>query len=104
VVTGYLQRSAEKFEDLRLIRELEGLEALAKTLRSDLNKGLSGQDAAERRIFFGTNMRPLPETRGFCRILWDVLGDPLLRVLFFCGIISIILNEATEEDKDIGKF
>ena len=101
VVTGYQQRSPEKWEDLRILTELEGIEGLASTLKTDLKKGLAGTDSGERKAYFGTNMRPAARVRGFCKIIWDSLGDPLLRTLFFCGIASIIIDECTEESKDI---
>ena len=48
-------------------------------------------------------MRPPPKVRTLCQIMWDVLGDTLLRVLFFSGVISIIINEIVEENKSIGR-
>lgn len=64
--------------------------------------GLQNSELAERRDVFGTNMRAPHQTRGFCKIIWDALGDTLLRVLLVCGIISIIIDESTEDDKSIG--
>ncbi len=101
IVTGYQQRAPDKWEDLRLTAEMGGLEGIAKVLKTDLKDGLTGTDNAERRSHFGSNMRPPAAVRGFCKIMWDVLGDTLLRVLFFCGIISIAIDEATQDDKAI---
>jgi Ca2+ transporting ATPase len=81
--------------------DLEGLEGIAKALRTDLSKGLSGNDNAERRSEFGSNMRPPTKARSLCKIIADVLEDLLLRVLIACGIISIVINMITEDDKSI---
>jgi magnesium-transporting ATPase (P-type) len=64
--------------------------------------GLQTNEISERREVFGTNMRAPHKTRGFCQIIWDALGDTLLRVLLCCGIISIIIDESTDDDKSIG--
>ena len=90
-------------DDLKTLTELGGLEGVANSLKSDTTKGLQGNDAADRRKHFGSNMRAVATTRSFWQIVWDVLGDKLLRILFFSGIISIIINEITEENKSIGK-
>jgi len=99
IVTGYQQRAPEKWEDLKLVSDLGGVEGISKLVRSDLTKGLSGSDIVERRIHFGTNVRPPPPTRTFCKIIWDALGDPLLRTLFVSGLVSIAINLATDDDK-----
>lgn len=101
IVTAYQQRKPEKIADLQILTDVDGLEGVAAGVRANLSKGLAGNDANERRAFFGSNMRAPPPVRGFCQIIWDALGDTLLRVLFFSGIISIIINEATEDDKTI---
>lgn len=82
---------------------LGGLNGIAAALKVDTLQGLSGTDAHERRTMFGSNMRELAKVRSYCEILWDVLRDPLLRILFFAGIVSIIINESVDEDKTIGK-
>jgi len=101
IVTGYQQRAPEKLDDLRIITELGDLEGIAKALKTDLRKGLSGTDNAERRSEFGNNMQPPAKVRGFCKIVIDVLEDLLLRVLIVCGVISIVINMIIEEDKSI---
>lgn len=103
MVTAYQQRKPEKIGDLQLITEAEGLEGIAAGVKADLVKGLSGTDANDRRSYYGSNKRDPPAVRGFCKIIWDVLGDTLLRVLLVCGILSIAIDMATEDDKSLGK-
>ena len=104
IVTGYQQRKPEKLKDLEILESLGGVPALIKGLGVDPAKGLSGDDTAERRRFFGSNMRPPPKVRTFCRVLCDVLGDFILRLLIGAAVVSIILNMIFDEDKTIGIF
>eukprot|EP00826_Nyctotherus_ovalis_P020254 TRINITY_DN16342_c0_g1_i2.p1 TRINITY_DN16342_c0_g1~~TRINITY_DN16342_c0_g1_i2.p1 ORF type:complete len:269 (+),score=42.40 TRINITY_DN16342_c0_g1_i2:100-906(+) len=99
IVAGYQQRAPTKWDDLNLVEELGGIQTIANSVRTDLEQGLPENEVSEHRSQFGSNMRPPPSVRGFCRIMWDALEDTLLRVLFFCGIVSIIINMITEEDK-----
>eukprot|EP00831_Metopus_contortus_P040734 TRINITY_DN3191_c0_g1_i1.p1 TRINITY_DN3191_c0_g1~~TRINITY_DN3191_c0_g1_i1.p1 ORF type:complete len:864 (+),score=202.79 TRINITY_DN3191_c0_g1_i1:171-2762(+) len=101
MVTAYLQRNPTKFDDLRLIDESRGLVGLEEVLRTDVQAGLPGLDSRERRAHFGSNMRAPPAVRGFWKILWDVLADPLLRILLIAGCVSIAIGLGFEEDKSI---
>lgn len=99
-----MQRKPEKIGDLELLNEKGGIQGLVDILQCNISTGLQTNDVAERREYFGTNARTPPQPRGFCRIIWDAFGDTLLRILFVSGIISIIINEIFDEDKEIGIF
>lgn len=102
IVTAYQQRKPEKLDDLDQINEHGGVEGILSLVQANPLKGLENNDIAERRAYFGTNMRAPHKIRGFCEIIWDALGDTLLRVLLCCGIISIAIDESVDDEKSIG--
>ena len=104
LVSGYQKRSPDSWPDLDLLNELEGIAGIARGLKTNPKEGLKGDDNEARKDYFGSNRRTPAKVRGLCKIMWDVLGDTLLRVLFFSGIVSIIINEIFDDDKSIGKW
>lgn len=74
--------------------------SLATTLRaapfdSSLD-GLSHQDARQRLRVIGSNALPESQTRGFWKILLNVLKEPMLLLLLSCGSIYFLLGEPEE--------
>jgi len=102
LVTGYQHRGPNKWTEINQLGELGGHEKLCESLNVNPNKGLTGEDDRHRRSIFGSNERAPAKTRSFWKIVWDAAGDTLIRILFFCGLISIAINMATEENKSLG--
>ncbi len=66
----------------------------------DRNAGLSQEDLETRKAAFGTNEKPEVEVSSYCSLLWDALGDFMLRVLVVAAIISIVLEVAVSEPEE----
>jgi magnesium-transporting ATPase (P-type) len=41
---------------------------------------------------YGTNTKPPPERHTFFQFCWEALDDATLRILLFCGVISLFLG------------
>ena len=69
------------------------IEALVSGLRTQLERGLSEQEAGERRAQFGANElseRPRP---GFLALLWDQFNNYLVIILIIAALVSLALGE-----------
>lgn len=75
------------------------MEGILEKIKANVNDGLDPKELAERREGFGSNEREPPKLRGFCKILWNVMEDTVLRVLLVSSIVSIIINVIVEEEE-----
>lgn len=93
-------------QQLRDLMEVRGGEAITKikdsfkdanglctALRSDPNRGLSGDDRelTERREVFGANVIPPKPPKTFFELVWEALQDVTLIILEVAAIISLAL-------------
>jgi P-type Ca2+ transporter type 2C len=58
--------------------------------------GLSTEEAAARLASDGYNELPAPDRRGFVRIIWEVVRQPMFALLIGGGIVYLLLGDRTE--------
>ena len=58
--------------------------------------GLTNEDAAARLAADGYNELPAPDRRGFVRIIWEVVRQPMFALLIGGGIVYLLLGDRTE--------
>ncbi len=58
--------------------------------------GLTSEEAAERLRTEGYNELPEPERRGFLRVVWEVIRQPMFALLMAGGGVYLLLGDATE--------
>ena len=76
-------------------REAHGkpIDEIVSGLQTHVERGLSGQEAAERLAKFGANElseRPRP---GFLALLWDQFNNYLVIILIVAALVSLALGE-----------
>lgn len=83
-----------------------GVAGLAEKLNVYLERGLSGEDYADRQNILGTNYRPPPKRTSFCTLFFGALEDFMLRLLLVCAVISIAFDVGfdTEGNRKTGNF
>lgn len=69
-----------------------GLGGLASLLGVDLKRGLTDAQAAELRTRFGANKFPSPPMTSWLELFVDALKDPIIVVLIFASIISLVVG------------
>lgn len=93
-------------EEIIFLEEYGGIPSFENSLKTNKEYGISLiEDEINNRInFFGTNViaqEPLPH---FCAYVLETLGDLMLRILIFAGLLQIILGAipgvAHNPDKD----
>lgn len=76
------------------LRELGGIAALARDLRTNIADGLDPTEASshERASQFGVNKLPETQSKGFFELAWEALQDRVLIMLSVAAIISLALG------------
>ena len=69
-----------------------GLEGLAKKLKSDLNTGISSETINSRLKAFDNNLRYREPMPSFWYFIKDAFGDEILQILCVCAIIEISIG------------
>ncbi|XP_062223931.1 calcium-transporting ATPase 5, plasma membrane-type-like isoform X2 [Phragmites australis] len=84
------------------LQEYGGVEGLAKLLKSNLEKGIHGDEAdlSCRANAFGANRYPRKKGRSFWVFLWEACQDLTLVILIIAAVISLVLGIATEGVKE----
>lgn len=84
------------------LQEYGGVKGIANMLKTDIDKGISGDDAEvlHRRNVFGTNTYPQKKGRTFLLFLWEACQDLTLVILMVAAVISLILGIKTEGLKE----
>jgi Ca2+-transporting ATPase len=65
-------------------------------LESILSRGLTAELAAHRLKVDGYNELPSPDRRGFLRIVWEVIRQPMFALLIGGGIVYLLLGDRLE--------
>ncbi|OWM89048.1 hypothetical protein CDL15_Pgr023894 [Punica granatum] len=80
------------------LEEYGGVEGLSKLLKTNLDKGIHGDDAdlLARRNVFGSNTYPRRKGRSFWMFLWEAWQDLTLIILIIAAVASLVLGIKTE--------
>ncbi len=68
----------------------------SKILNSPSYKGVTSEQASERLEVEGYNELPSPEKRGFHRIIFEILLQPMFSLLLLAGLIYLLLGDKVE--------
>ncbi|KAJ0984186.1 hypothetical protein J5N97_002542 [Dioscorea zingiberensis] len=88
--------------DFSALQEYGGVKGLSSLLKTNLDKGISGDDSdlLRRRSAFGANTYPRRKGRSFWVFLWEAWQDLTLIILMIAAIISLVLGIKTEGIKE----
>ncbi|KAJ4792077.1 Calcium-transporting ATPase [Rhynchospora pubera] len=84
------------------VEEYGGIKGLESMLKTDIEKGISGDesDLSNRRTTFGSNTYPRKKGRSFLVFLWEACQDLTLVILMVAAVISLVLGIKTEGIKE----
>ncbi|KAL6331936.1 hypothetical protein AAG906_020285 [Vitis piasezkii] len=84
------------------LQQYDGVKGLAELLKTNLEKGILGDDAdlLRRRNAFGSNTYPRKKGRSFWMFLWEAWQDLTLIILMVAAIASLALGIKTEGIKE----
>ncbi|XP_062218344.1 calcium-transporting ATPase 5, plasma membrane-type-like [Phragmites australis] len=84
------------------IQEYGGVKGLANLLKTNLEKGIHGDEAdlSCRANAFGANRYPRKKGKSFWVFLWEACQDLTLVILIIAAVISLVLGIATEGIKE----
>jgi len=75
---------------------------MLQKLKSNKEKGLTGEDFPQRTASFGNNHRPDPIAKSFCTILLEALDDFMMKVLIVAATASLIFGYIGAAPEDYG--
>ncbi|XP_022723610.1 calcium-transporting ATPase 9, plasma membrane-type isoform X2 [Durio zibethinus] len=81
-----------------VLQQYGGVKGLSGVLRTNLEKGINGDEAdlLNRRNAFGSNTYPRKKGRSFWRFLWEAWQDLTLIILIIAAAVSLGLGIKTE--------
>uniref|UniRef100_M8B293 Calcium-transporting ATPase n=1 Tax=Aegilops tauschii TaxID=37682 RepID=M8B293_AEGTA len=84
------------------LQQYEGISGLANMLKTDIDKGISGEesDIDARKNAFGANTYPRKKGRSFLAFVWDACKDLTLIILMVAAAVSLALGIYTEGIKE----
>ncbi|KAL6598431.1 hypothetical protein ACP70R_046130 [Stipagrostis hirtigluma subsp. patula] len=84
------------------LRQYGGISGVASLLKTDTEKGISGDDSDLKasRNAFGSNRYPRKKGRSFLAFVWDACKDLSLIILMVAVAVSLALGIATEGIKE----
>lgn len=88
--------------DFSALQQYGGVKGLASLLKTDLEKGIAGEDSelVHRRSVFGANNYPRKKGRSFWVFLWESWQDLTLIILMVAAAVSLALGIKTEGIKE----
>lgn len=94
--------SMSRDHDISALQQYGGVKGLADLLKTDAEKGPSGDDSdiVKRRNAFGSNTYPKKKGRSFWRFLWEACQDLTLIILMVAAVASLVLGIKTEGIKE----
>ncbi|XVF26415.1 hypothetical protein REPUB_Repub14bG0014500 [Reevesia pubescens] len=99
-----LEQLASMTQDHKLsaLQQYGGVKGLSGLLRTNLEKGINGDEAdfLIRRNAFGSNTYPRKKGRSFWRFLWEAWQDLTLIILIIAAAVSLGLGIKTEGLKE----
>lgn len=87
-------------EEVDLLEEIGGPDALLASLKTDARNGLSDEpeDFQVREAVFGSNRPPVTRAKTFIELFFEALKDFTLRILLFFAFLSVILGPSLESE------
>ncbi|KAI3442550.1 Calcium-transporting ATPase, partial [Psidium guajava] len=84
------------------LQQFGGVKGLSDLLKTNLEKGIAGDDASlsNRRNAFGSNTYPRKKGRTFLTFLWEAWQDLTLIILIIAAAVSLALGIKTEGIKE----
>ncbi|KAK3221270.1 hypothetical protein Dsin_008295 [Dipteronia sinensis] len=94
--------SMTRDHNLTVLQQYGGVKGLSDLLKTNLDKGISGDDAdlLKRRNGFGSNTYPQKKGRSFWMFLWEAWQDLTLIILMVAAVASLALGIKTEGIKE----
>ncbi|XP_044471371.1 calcium-transporting ATPase 10, plasma membrane-type-like isoform X2 [Mangifera indica] len=94
--------SLTRDHNISALRQCGGVKGLSDLLKTNLEKGINGDDAdlLKRRNVFGSNTYPKKKGRSFWMFLWDAWQDLTLIILMVAAVASLALGIKTEGIKE----
>ncbi|CAL9149204.1 calcium-transporting ATPase 5, plasma membrane-type [Musa acuminata AAA Group] len=88
--------------DFSSLQEYGGVKGLSDLLNTNIDRGISGDDAEilHRRNIFGSNTYPRKKGRSFWVFLWEACQDLTLVILIVAAVLSLVLGIKTEGIKE----
>ncbi|CAD5168434.1 unnamed protein product, partial [Musa acuminata subsp. malaccensis] len=88
--------------DFSALQGYGGVKGLSSLLKTNLEKGISGDEAEllRRRNYFGSNTYPRKKGRSFWVFLWEAWQDLTLIILMIAAALSLVLGIKTEGIKE----
>ncbi|KAI3416718.1 Calcium-transporting ATPase [Psidium guajava] len=88
--------------DVSALGEYGGVKGLAELLKTNLDKGIHGDDAdlLARKNTYGSNTYPRKKGRSFWMFLWEAWQDLTLIILIIAAVASLVLGIKTEGIKE----
>jgi len=88
-------------DDLEYIKNQNANQLIEVGLHVEVDAGLNSDDVADRRRYYGTNAKDIPDPPTFLELLWIALNDFTLIILIICAFVSMAINLTFHEDKSI---
>ncbi|KAK2646232.1 hypothetical protein Ddye_021427 [Dipteronia dyeriana] len=94
--------SMTRDHNIAVLQQYGGVKGLSDLLKTNLDKGISGDDAdlLKRRNAFGSNTYPQKKGRSFWMFLWEAWQDLTLIILMVAAVASLALGIKTEGIKE----
>ncbi|XP_028196478.1 calcium-transporting ATPase 8, plasma membrane-type-like isoform X2 [Glycine soja] len=94
--------SISRDRDATALQENGGVVGLSHLLKTNLEKGIQGDDAdlLKRRSAFGSNNYPRKSGRSFLMFMWDACKDLTLIILMVAAVASLALGIKSEGLKE----
>ncbi|XP_007014495.2 PREDICTED: calcium-transporting ATPase 10, plasma membrane-type [Theobroma cacao] len=94
--------SVTRDHNLNALQEYGGANGLSELLKTNLEKGIHGDDTdlLKRRNAFGSNTYPRKKGRSFWRFVWEACQDLTLIILVVAAVASLALGIKTEGPKE----
>lgn len=98
--TGGFKYTAQQLAELvdpknpELLKEYNGLQGIAESLKVDVTKGLSHKKGEEnpftdREAVYGRNVLPEAKSKGLLELMWIALHDKIMIILSIAAIVSL---------------
>ncbi|KAL8224919.1 hypothetical protein R6Q57_017476 [Mikania cordata] len=87
-------------KDLEMLHMSGGVKGLAKTLCSDLENGINGQDLEGRTTVFGSNTYEKPPPKGLFYFVVEAFKDVTILILMGCAVLSLVFGIKEDGIKD----